>query len=407
MSEKRGMGRLDFLKGLGIAGVGAVIPTGGCRDEAGPAAGPAGPAEGPRKVPRRVLGRTGVRIPVLGHGIMYDLVDNQSVLYKGLQWGINFWDTSHSYAGGNSELGIGKFLKKNPGQRRNLFIVSKASGASTPAEIEECLQTSLRRMNTSYIDLYYGVHGLSDPSRLNDSLRRWAAGAKKRKLIRHFGFSTHKNMAPCLQAAARLDWIDALMTSYNFRLMQDADMQDAVEACHRKGIGIIAMKLLALRIRTEGDQKLVRHFLGRGFTDGQAKLKAVLEDRRISALCVSMPGNALVSTNASAVLDRKLNAGELDFLREYADSSRDGYCLGCAEICDGAAPHTPVVSDVLRYLMYFNNYGEEEKARRLFAELPATTRRRLTRTDFAEVEAVCPQRLPVSALMTEALEKLS
>ena len=46
----------------------------------------------------------------------------------------------------------------------------------------KCLQTSLKRMNTKYIDLYYGVHNLSDSAQLTDELRQWAKSAKERKL---------------------------------------------------------------------------------------------------------------------------------------------------------------------------------------------------------------------------------
>src|SRR5208337_5142332 len=98
---------------------------------------------------------------------------------------------------------------------------------------------SFKRIKTNYIDLYYGVHGLTDPADLTDDLRKWSESAKKRKLIKYFGFSTHQNMAKCLKHAAKLPWIDALMTSYNFRLMQDPEMKEAIDACHNADIGII------------------------------------------------------------------------------------------------------------------------------------------------------------------------
>ncbi|MHC4486726.1 MAG: aldo/keto reductase [Planctomycetota bacterium] len=197
------------------------------------------------QVPRRKLGKTGIEVPCLSLGTNR-LVDNQVILRGALRWGVNYWDTAHSYTGGNSELTIGKLLSRNPEVRKKLFIVSKASGARTVADVENRLQTSLKRMNTEYIDLYYGVHGLSDAARLTDELRQWAEGAKKRKLIRFFGFSTHKNIDQTLVAAAKLGWIDAVMTAYNFRLMQDSKIQAAIETCHKAGVGLIAMKTVAL-----------------------------------------------------------------------------------------------------------------------------------------------------------------
>ena len=126
--------------------------------------------------------------------------------------------------------------------RKKLFIVTKESDSKTATDLEKCLQTSLKRMYTDYIDLYFGVYRMRDPSQLTDEVRKWAESAKKRKLIRFFGFSTHRNMSQCLSAAARLGWIDAIQTAYNFRLMQDSKMQAAIEACYKAGIGLIAMK---------------------------------------------------------------------------------------------------------------------------------------------------------------------
>ncbi|GAH78153.1 unnamed protein product, partial [marine sediment metagenome] len=93
---------------------------------------------------------------------------------------------------------------------------------------------------------------------------------------------------------------------YNFRSMQDSKMQAAIEACHKAGIGLIAMKTQAFgqKIETEEDKKLVEHILQRGFTEGQAKIKVVLEDKRFSSACVGMENVALLSSNVAAVLDR-------------------------------------------------------------------------------------------------------
>jgi len=362
------------------------------------------------QVPRRKLGKTGVEVPCLALGT--NRLDNQIILRNALEWGVNYWDTANSYMGGNSELNIGKLLSKNPEVRKNLFLVSKASRARTVKQVEERLQTSLKRMNTEYIDLYYGVHGLSDPAQLTDELKLWAENAKKQKLIRFFGFSTHKNMAQNLSAAAKLGWIDAIMTSYNFRLMQDDKIQAGIEACHKAGIGLIAMKTLGLRsdhkVETEEDKKLVGQFLQRGFTELQANIKVVLEDKRISSACVGMNNVSHLTSNASAAIDNtKLSRGDLEALKQYAAATCSGYCAGCAHICDSALPDAPYVSEVMRYLMYYNSYGEQKEARELFAQIPDTVRNKLLSIDYSSAEARCPQHLPIGELVAEAVSKLA
>ena len=413
MKEKRNkVNRRSFLKTMGAVGMtpalaDALIP-------AGAIAGPIAPKETqkqkPIEMPKRKLGKTKVEVPCLSFGTLRVDAENQILLRRTLHLGVDYWDTAHGYSGGNCELGIGKFLAKNPDVRKKLFLVTKASGAKTIADVEERLQTSLKRMNTNHIDLYYGVHGLSEPGRLTDELKQWAEGAKKRRLIRFFGFSTHKNMAQCLAAAAKLDWIDAIMTSYNFQLMEDAAMQSAIEACHKAGIGLVAMKTQGRRQKTDTKEarKLAGHFLERGFTEGQAKIKLVLEDKRFSSACVGMENVATVDSNVAAALDKtELTQADREAFRQHAKATCGGYCAGCAYICDSVLRHLPYVSDIMRYLMYYNGYGDTDRARELFARIPAAARSKLLSTDYSAAEARCPQHLPIAKLVCEAVGKLA
>ena len=395
--------RRGFIKTVGAAGLGSTFAAEAIAVEK---------EKKPKipQVPRRLLGKTKVRIPAVSFGTYQVDVENQILLRKTLQYGMNLWDTAYNYSGGNSEIGIGRLLRKNPKVRKNLFLITKASGAKTMDEVEDRLQTSLKRMNTSYIDLYYGLHPCWKPALLTDELRKWAQSAKKRKLIRYFGFTTHQNMEKVLMAASKLDWIDAVMTPFNFHLMQKPQMQAAIDACYKAGIGLIAMKALGMgqKIKTEADKKLLKHFLERGFTEAQAKIKLVLEDKRFSSVCVGMKNVSVVNSNIAVAFNKtKLTQTDLQVFKEYAQATCNGYCAGCADICESALTDTPYVSNIMRYLMYYNSYGEQDEARRLFALIPKGTRDRLLSLDYSLVEARCPQHLPIRELMAEAVSKLA
>ena len=419
MENHNKISRRNFLKTLGATGLGASFISNNLT------AGPNEPNIPPKtqepkypQVPRRKLGKTGIDIPCLSFGLMFDISDKQILLRNALKYGINYWDTAHVYAGGNSELGIGRYISMHSRIRKDLFLVTKATGAKTAVDMEKRLQTSLERMKINYIDLYY-FHGLEDPSELTPELQQWAKKLKERKLIRFFGFSTHKNMAQCLAAAAKLDWIDVITTSYNFRLMQDTALQAAIDDCHKAGIGLVAMKILAkgsvaawagqaTNIETKQDKKIVSHFLEKGFTEGQAKIKVVLADERFSSVCVTMQNVALLTTNVAAALDKtKLTKTDMALFQEYAQATCSGYCAGCANICDSILPDTPYTSDIMRYLMYYNSYGQQDMARQLFAQIPADARNRLLTTDYNAAEAACPQRMPIGKLVAEAVGKLT
>jgi predicted aldo/keto reductase-like oxidoreductase len=409
--------RRNFLKAAGAAGVGSVfVPA---KAKAEPNAPEKSEKTGFPQVPTRKLGRTGVEVPCLSIGLMYSLLDNQILLRKSLDWGVNYWDTSNGYAGGNSERGIGKFFTKNPEARKKVFLVTKASGARTVADVEKRLQTSFKRMNTDYIDMYFGVHGLSNPRQLTDQLKQWVINAKKKKQIRFFGFSTHENMAENLSEAAKLDWVDAIMTSYNFRVMQNPKMPAAIEACHKAGIGLIAMKTQGKPsweikseadkwVLTEAEKKLTEHLLKRGLTTTQANIKIVLDDKCFSSVCVGMTSIGHIVENVEVTFDKtKLARTDVDLFKEYAQASCSGYCAGCSNICKTASPDIPFVSDVMRYLMYYNSYGDKEEARELFAQIPEQVRSRLLGTDYSTAESRCPQHMPIGKLMAEAVSKLT
>ncbi|MEA2114942.1 MAG: aldo/keto reductase, partial [Thermodesulfobacteriota bacterium] len=117
---------------------------------------------------------------------------------------------------------------------------------------------------------------------------------------------------------------------------------------------------------------------------------------------------ALLTTNVAAVLDKtKLSEADKSILAEFAEQTCSGYCAGCGYLCDRTVAGAPYVSDVMRYLMYCNSYGDEKKARELFREVPVAAREKLAKADFSVAERGCPQGLPIGAFVKEAMEKLS
>jgi hypothetical protein len=255
------------------------------------------------------------------------------------------------------------------------------------------------------------IHGVRDPeSDLSPDLRAWVDKAKKAGRIKLFGFSTHANMAKCLQVAASCGWVDGVMTTYNFRLVTDPDMNKALDACTRAGVGVTAMKFKGagpLKPEAAPDRKAAQALLDRGFTPLQAALKVVWEDPRIASICAAMTNFATLKEYAAAALDRtKLADADLERLREHADAAGGGFCAGCAERCEAAAGGAPV-ADVMRFLMYDRAYGQSDRARRAFRALPPADRERLARADLAEAERRCPRGLPIASLVREARESLA
>ncbi|KPJ78728.1 MAG: aldo/keto reductase [Deltaproteobacteria bacterium SG8_13] len=398
--------RRSFLKAAGLAGLGSML---GPMAESESALGAKKPAADNLPLPKRPFGRTGESVAMLSLGGMFDIPNNQLLLKQAVRWGVTYWDTAHSYGGGNSEKGIGKYFSRFPEDRRRIFLVTK-SGAWTLKGMNRHLHASLETMQTDTIDLFF-VHGINDIGEMSDDIKRWSEKMKSEGKIRFIGFSTHSNMEECLREASALGWIDGIMMTYNYRLMHTDRMRAAVDACAKAGIGLTAMKTQGggqVRTHTETELTLAGRFVQKGFTNGQAKLKAVWENPQIASICSQMPNLSLLSANVAAAADQT-RLGETDhrLLQQYAAETRSDYCAGCTRICGSALRQAVPVGDVMRCLMYSRSYGDHQRARSEFQDFGPTVHRRLARLDFTEAEKRCPQGLPIGRLLREAVDELS
>ncbi len=399
MKTLKGSSRRDFLKTLGVAGAGSLLL---------PSAGPSQAAETstPGTMPQRVMGRSGIKVPILAMGTMWDTPTNQIVLKQALNLGVTYWDTADSYEGGRSEEGIGQFFQKNPEARAKVFLVSKSYDPQHSVEaLDQHLAQSLTRMKTSYIDMYY-VHSVTDIKEVDrPEIRAWSEKAKAAGKIKLFGFSTHRNMEDCLAGAAKLPWVDGILHTYNFRVMHTQKMKDAVAACAAAGIGLTAMKTMGggpVKDDGEAGQALAERFLAQGYSPEQVKLKAVWSEERIASLCSQMPNLAQLNANAAAAMDKtKLSQADLDYLAQYAAATACDYCAGCAGVCERVLGGLPV-GEVMRALMYARSYGDLGRARELYAQLPTQALTGLGGDQLARDEARCPQGLAIARLLDQA-----
>ena len=406
-NDRHAISRRTFFKTAGAAGLGATLsPMLGKRDAR--AAAPAH-ADDTTGVPTRPFGRSGIQVPILSLGGMFDIPSNQTLLKQAIRWGVTYWDTAHVYSGGRSEAGIGQYFSRYPEHREKIFLVTKSTGRD-PQDLSRDLDTSLNRLQTDHIDLFF-VHAIRDIETMNHDIRDWVREQKAAGRIRLMGFSTHTNMERCLLDAAGLDWIDGIMMTYNFRLMHENRMKAAVQACVDAGIGLTAMKTQgggAVKTDSTREMELAGRFIQKGFTDKQAKLKAVWENPQISAICSQMPTMSILMANIAAAVDRTpLTRNDQRHLHRYASQTHGCYCAGCTHICENALSASVPVGDVMRYLMYARNYGDTHDGRAYFAAIPADVRRRLIRIDYRAAEARCPRGLPIGRLMHEAAEELA
>jgi len=399
--SNRLLSRRDFLKNTAAGAIGATAMLTTCQATAKA-------TDVAAQVPQRPFGSTGIDVPILSFGGSLNTSLSMLVLNQAVKWGVTYWDTANSYMGGRSEKGMGKYLEKFPADRQRIFLVTKTHAWDTEGMSRD-LNLSLERLQTDYIDLYF-MHSVSSGSELTDDKKAWAEKKKADGKIRLFGFSTHSNMEECMLTASRLGWIDGIMMSYNYRLMHTDEMQQATDACARAGIGLTAMKSQGggqVRTDTQSELELAGRYMKKGFTDAQARLKAVWESPHIASICTEMPNMTLLMSNVAAALDKTtLSARDLNLLQQYACETRSSYCSGCTAICESAIDGDVPIGDVMRYLMYARSYGDHHRARAQFQKIPLHIRRKMKGTDYKPAEQGCPQKMAIGQLMRQALEEL-
>jgi len=412
--KQRIFSRRDFIKTAGAAGLESVLAPLSVltRAQQGSASTK---VPGQTIVPTRPFGKSGADVSILALGGVLRASD-QLMFKQAYKMGVTYWDTADSYGWGKNEEAIGKYFTKFPGDREKVFLVTKAS-TSDPQKLSEKLETSLQRMNTSYVDMYF-IHYVSNVKKeLTDEVKAWAEKAKAKGKIRFFGFSAHKNMENSMPAAAKLGWIDGIMMSYNYRLMVKDEMKRAVDACVKAGIGLTAMKTQAafsanfyasIGAETDDALKMTENFLKKGYTAEQAKLKVVWENPNIASICSAMPNMTILQANVAAALNKKnLSEGDKQRLKQYAQQTGPGYCAGCANICEPAVDLEIPISDILRYCMYNHSYADRNTALALFNALPAEIKANIPKVDYSRAEKYCPQKIQIGKVLKKAYEDLT
>ncbi len=400
MATKDGDGitRRDLI-GLGGAAAGAAL-LGGLGLPAHPAEAQAGPLP---QVPRRTLGKTGKTVPILLLGGMGLDRKFDPKIAEAVRFGVNYVDAADCYLGGHSEAGLAAYFAR--AKNRDRVWVTTKSDEHDPKGFERTVFRSLESLRSDYVDMYF-LHALTDADRLNDDLAVTVSRLRKAGKIRHFGFSCHSgNVVELLHKAARTPWVESVMFRYNFRSYGNKELNAAIDAAHRAGVGLIAMKTQGAEA---GFRDAWKKFEKTGkWNKHQAVLKAVWADERISAAVSAMDTFEKLRENVAAALDRtSLAASETEALDRYARATRPYACDGCDRLCNAAVPADVRIGDTIRYLTYHDSYGEPGYARELFGKLPAGARD-LSAVDFAPASRACPHGVDVAGLMRRAGEVLA
>jgi len=198
-------------------------------------------------IPKRVLGRTGEQVSILclgGWHIRAVEDDNEAIriMHTAIGEGLTFFDNAWDYHWGASEELMGRALE---GRRKDVFLMTKNCERDYEGS-KRCLEESLRRLKTDYVDLWQ-FHELvydNDPDWIFERGGfRAALEAKKEGKVRCLGFTGHKHPWIHLDMLSRSDEWDTTLIPVN---VMDAHyrsfIRNVIPAAEQKGVAVLGMK---------------------------------------------------------------------------------------------------------------------------------------------------------------------
>jgi predicted aldo/keto reductase-like oxidoreductase len=359
-------------------------------------------ADGPRVRRFKPLGRTGWKVGDVSAGSGQR---DPAVLNYIFETGINLIDTGFQYTG-HEEL-IGKVL---PRWRDKVFVLDKwdpplVTATVTKSALLEALDVSLQRLNTTYIDCMM-IHSIGHPrygglERIqNPAIYEAWDEAKRLGKVRFTGASSHGvRMIEDMTWGLDHDRFDVILIGANFLTH---GVEPLLKRARAKGVGTIAMKTMT----TYKSDLNIQALQNEQTNARQACLKWVLASDLFDTLVVSMPNYDRVAEYLAVSGTTNLTARDARYLETVAAAVGPRYCRPGCGACHDACPRGVPVADILRYKMYFEDYGEEKFAMQRYALVPAGARPSRCAGCAAPCEAACPYGLRVRERLSEADRQL-
>lgn len=230
----------SFHDAAGGAGLAALLAQAVPQDDAG------------RGIPTRRLGRTGEEVSILcvggahlGRAAQDDgEATAKKLAHAAVDSGVFFWDNAWMYHDGYAEEFMGKALK---GRRDKVFLMTKNSGRDEKFA-RQCLDDSLRRLQTDYIDLwqFHEINYDNDPDWVLDrGGLKVALEAQKAGKVRHIGFTGHKHPSIHVKMLSKgFEWATSQMPINPMDHFYRSFQREVIPLCLAKDVGVIGMKCL-------------------------------------------------------------------------------------------------------------------------------------------------------------------
>ena len=210
------------------------------------------------------LGFTNLEISRVGLGAMafgarswrdwiLEEAEARPIIERALDAGINFFDSSDYYSGGESEVLLGRCLLARVA-REQVVIATKVGNPMGPSATERgysrkhimhAVDASLRRLGSDYIDLYQ-THIWDPETALEEMVAAFDDLIRAGK-VRHVGITTMPawQLAQCLATARSAGRRPFVSAQNHYNLVHREDERELIPLCRSEGIAVIPYSPLA------------------------------------------------------------------------------------------------------------------------------------------------------------------
>ena len=365
-------------------------------------------------------------MPKLGFGLMRlpqknDEIDIEHLsrmvdLY--MKAGLNYFDTAYVYHGGLSEAAARKALvERYPRESFRIATKLPAWEMKEKADRDRIFNEQLERAGVEYYDFYL-LHSVEDGN--IDTYEKldcfsWGAEKKKEGKIRHFGFSFHGSpelLVKVLDAHPEVEFVQIQLNyiDWNNQIVQSGALYRILE---ERKIPIIVMEPVKggtlASLKPELEEKYKKARPDKSIASWAFRFVASLPG--VMTILSGMSNEEQMRDNISTFTAfEPLSEEEKQVLDEVRAIMLDIPLIGCTSCrycCDGC-PSSISIPDVFRAVNTMTLYNEEFRPRAFYKGMLASTSSGKASDCIAcgQCESVCPQHLPIIALMKDAAAKL-
>lgn len=217
------------------------------------------------KIPRRPLGRTGMKVSILGLGggsqfLNACKTDDEAIelVTTAIDGGINYLDSAFGYGSGESLRRYGLVVGA---RRKEVYLTSKTAQRGRDGALKE-FEVALKNLKTDHIDVMqiHDIHPDEDIERIlaKDGVYQALLELKREKVVQAVGITGHASVLKMTTLLDRMEELDTLLCPVNpaqdsrhYIPKREAEnpeghfKQTLLPKARERGLGIIAMKTTA------------------------------------------------------------------------------------------------------------------------------------------------------------------